>query len=365
MHPVSEKAVIAVQSVIVVVALVGNSLVCAVILKNRGMRTTMNVLLLNLAIADITVVVFFASRFTLIHAYNHPDGKVGTILCKLLTGGTFGWIGSCASVFTMVAIAIERYYAVTRPLGNRATFTKDSLKVIISASWIFGSILCLPDFLVKDFCKSYRACVANWPSAHAWMPKAYSLLWTVLLTAIPVSVMTVLYSRVILTLWVKPSQATGNDPSDQGRSRVRKRVTTMVLVVSVIFAFCWITESTDYTLLMFFPKLALGNATHVISSTLIMFNSSINPIVYALISHRFRDEVIRMIRVTRTRIPKRPAIKISRENKSCYNPAAEDEPNCGCHCNMDQKEHCRRSRRNPARRAFFTNRVYVQSDPRT
>ena len=89
----------------------------------------MNVLLLNLAIADITVVVFFASRFTLIHAYNHPDGKVGTILCKLLTGGTFGWIGSCASVFTMVAIAIERYYAVIRPLGNRATFTRDSLKV--------------------------------------------------------------------------------------------------------------------------------------------------------------------------------------------------------------------------------------------
>ena len=89
------------------------------------------------------------------------------------------------------------------------------LQVIISASWIFGSILCLPDFLVKDFCESYRACVGNWPPAHAWMPKAYSLLWTVLLTAIPVSVMTVLYSRVILTLWVKPSQATGNDPSEQ------------------------------------------------------------------------------------------------------------------------------------------------------
>ena len=94
----------------------------------------MNCLLLNLAIADITVVAFFASRFILIQAYNHPDGKVGTILCKLLTGGTFGWIGSCASVFTMVAIAIERYYAVTRPLGTRATFTKDSLKVRFLAS---------------------------------------------------------------------------------------------------------------------------------------------------------------------------------------------------------------------------------------
>ena len=94
----------------------------------------MNCLLLNLAFADITVVAFFASRFILIRLYNHPDGKVGTILCKLLTGGTFGWIGSCASVFTLVAIAIERYYAVIRPLGNRATFTKDSLKVRFLAS---------------------------------------------------------------------------------------------------------------------------------------------------------------------------------------------------------------------------------------
>ena len=34
----SEKAVIAVQSVIVIVALVGNSLVCAIIMKNPGKR---------------------------------------------------------------------------------------------------------------------------------------------------------------------------------------------------------------------------------------------------------------------------------------------------------------------------------------
>ena len=103
----------------------------------------MNCLLLNLAIADITVVAFFASRFILIQAYNHPDGKVGTILCKLLTGGTFGWIGSCASVFTLVAIAIERYYAVIRPFGNRATFTKDSLKVRFLVSEVINHNLYL------------------------------------------------------------------------------------------------------------------------------------------------------------------------------------------------------------------------------
>lgn len=132
----------------------------------------------------------------------------------------------------------------------------------------------------------------------------------------------------------------------------------MVLVVSVIFAFCWITECTDYTLLVFFPKLALGNATHVISSTLIMFNSSINPIVYALLSHRFRDEIIRMMRVThRTRIRKRPEFKNSCKNKASSNQTAEDEPNR----NMDNKENCARSRRNPTRSALFANCVAVEN----
>ena len=149
----------------------------------------------------------------------------------------------------------------------------------------------------------------------------------------------------------------------QGRSRVRKRVTGMVLVVSVIFAVCWITESTDYILLVFFPKLAIGNATHAISSTLVMFNSSINPIVYALISHRFRDEIIRMLRIPHlTRVPRRPAAKICRKNKASFSLTTEDEPNCRGHRNTDKKERCIRSRRNAARHAVFANRVSVDSD---
>ena len=50
MDPASEKAVVAVQSLIVIVALVGNSLVCAVILKNRGMRYVKRYYILMLAI---------------------------------------------------------------------------------------------------------------------------------------------------------------------------------------------------------------------------------------------------------------------------------------------------------------------------
>lgn len=39
------------------------------------------------------------------------------------------WVGGIASVVTLVTIAIERYYAVMYPLGNKSKFTKRKLKV--------------------------------------------------------------------------------------------------------------------------------------------------------------------------------------------------------------------------------------------
>ena len=89
----------------------------------------MNFLLLNLAVADTMVALFIAPRFIFIHFFKHPDGDTGTWVCKLLTGGNLTWTGGAASVFTLVAIAFERYYAVMYPYGNKGKLTYNKLKV--------------------------------------------------------------------------------------------------------------------------------------------------------------------------------------------------------------------------------------------
>lgn len=84
---------------------------------------------MNLAIADILFAVFIAPSVLLRLTLNHPEGITGTVLCKLLTGGNVAWVGGIASVITLVTIAIERYYAVMYPLGNKWKFTTRKLKV--------------------------------------------------------------------------------------------------------------------------------------------------------------------------------------------------------------------------------------------
>jgi len=92
-------------------------------------RTPINFLLLNLAVADMMVALFITPRFILSHFFTHHDGKTGTFFCKLLTGGNFTWTGGAASVFTLVAIAFERYYAVMYPYGNKGKLTYNKLMV--------------------------------------------------------------------------------------------------------------------------------------------------------------------------------------------------------------------------------------------
>ena len=98
-------------------------------------RTPINFLLLNLAVADMMVALFIAPRFILSHFFEHPDGRKGTLFCKLLTGGNLTWTGGAASVFTLVAIAFERYYAVMYPYGNKGKLTFSKLKVLVCDQW--------------------------------------------------------------------------------------------------------------------------------------------------------------------------------------------------------------------------------------
>ena len=90
----------------------------------------MNYLLINLAIADMTLATFFAPRYIFVHTFTHPDGMTGKVLCVLVTGGNLAWVGSGTSVFTLVAIAIERYHAVVNPLGAKICKLKVYLKLL-------------------------------------------------------------------------------------------------------------------------------------------------------------------------------------------------------------------------------------------
>ena len=62
-------------------------------------------------------------------------------MCKFITGGNFIWIGGGASVFSLAAIAFERYLTVDRPRGELLERRNSRrLTAAIMGSWIYSLV---------------------------------------------------------------------------------------------------------------------------------------------------------------------------------------------------------------------------------
>ena len=65
----------------------------------------------------------------------------------------------------------------------------------------------------------------------------------------------------------------------------------MVVTVSVIFAMCWMSGAITYLVALFSPVFGPGDVAYVTESTVVMFNSAVNPIVYALVNQQFSRKI--------------------------------------------------------------------------
>lgn len=101
----------------------------------------MNYLLVNLAISDIVHGIFQIPRHFMYRFYEHPDGVVGDILCKFFTYGNISWVGSGAGVFTLLAIAWERYNAIMKPLSRFSLKKNQGCYCVELGFWDFGDVL--------------------------------------------------------------------------------------------------------------------------------------------------------------------------------------------------------------------------------
>ncbi|MBN3311172.1 NPFF2 protein, partial [Amia calva] len=89
---------------IFLVCMVGNGVVCFIVLRSKHMRTVTNLFILNLAVSDLLVGIFCMPTTLLDNIIT--GWPFGSLVCKM--SGMVQGISVSASVFTLVAIAVDR-----------------------------------------------------------------------------------------------------------------------------------------------------------------------------------------------------------------------------------------------------------------
>ena len=275
---------------LVIADLVGNSLVCAVVLRNRVMRTPMNYLLVNLAAADMTVAVFIAARYIFTLIFAHPKGRAGDVVCQVITGEAFVWVGALASTFSLVCIALERYLAIKFPYDDRKRVTTTKLKRIVVLSWVLAVSWNMPLFIYARYDPISEFCLFQWPAAN--FAQVHSPLCAIVYGVLPITIMIYLYSKLVYKLWFRPT--TLSTIAQRNKLLYCKKSARLVVTVSVVYSICWIPNLVVYVFSSFSTQ-QLYSAVHTTSIVLVTLNSAINPMLYSWQSNRFRKHMVALL----------------------------------------------------------------------
>ena len=72
-----------------------------------------------------------------------------------ITNGNFSdfILHALISVYLLVTLAVERYYAILKPFVHLTRIVKSLMAKIVFAVWTFGAVLSCPGFFFRDTAK--------------------------------------------------------------------------------------------------------------------------------------------------------------------------------------------------------------------
>ncbi|XP_041362270.1 QRFP-like peptide receptor [Gigantopelta aegis] len=282
------------------VDVVGNSIVILIIGLNRKMRTTTNVLILNLAVSDLLVGIFCMW----IHVGNQittewPFGQIG---CKINV--FIQVLVLISSVCTLTIISVERFIAVVFPF--KAKWSPTATGVVIACIWIVAFSVACPQLVVRQLFEIQWKdrhqvwCQQVWPNVYKdaqcniYQPSkiAYYIIQGILMFFFPVAIMIGAYTIIVVKLVVRKAPGSHIISTAHAQEKAKRKIIKMMITVVVVFVLCWTPQQVLLFWNTFKPKgTKLESYMDVVSYIALyvaFLNSAINPILYGGFNENFR-----------------------------------------------------------------------------
>ncbi|XP_022098349.1 allatostatin-A receptor-like isoform X2 [Acanthaster planci] len=179
----------------------GNALVAIVIWNNVDMRSSTNYFLVNLSLADLMVMLVCMPP-SLLELY-FPGWVLGEFMCYLVT--TMDSATAHASILTLLAIAVERYYVICMPFKANYTCTSRRTLAICCVAWLVAFLSSIPSVLMTRYVPCQNPTTGDQAGectgyAKTRLEEAFIAIIFCLFFVIPCWFMTAIYCIIAKTL---------------------------------------------------------------------------------------------------------------------------------------------------------------------
>ncbi|CAB3401499.1 unnamed protein product [Caenorhabditis bovis] len=277
--------------ILTVVGIIGNLVVIYAIAGDVKMRkSVMNILLLNLAIADLANLIFTIPEWISPVFFESSDWLLPSFMCPVCR--YLECLFLFASISTQMIVCIERYIAIVLPMQARHLCSRRNVVITIILAWAFVAMFASPYAVwhsVRTTVCSNAAGKSNW-----W--QTFKLVEFLAFYFVPCLIIIGVYAKVATVLWSNDPRLgneTRNCVEKPARNsdalRTRRNVVKMLIACVTVYFICYSPIQ-----IIFLSKAALNVTIHppyefiLLMNALAMTCSASNPLLYTLFSTKFR-----------------------------------------------------------------------------
>lgn len=282
-------------SIIMALSVLGNSAIIGIVLRNKSMRTKANVLIVNMAISDLLVTLFALPRrlyVVITKSYQWDTRSVlAEAVCKL---APFVREVSCAvSIFSMVAIAMDRFYAIVNPWTQKPRLLKH--KFVIPGIWVAAmaaNALYLYAFQLSQYSAGVTLCLETLTNQQQ---QIFDTFRFVAFIAVPLFALIYFYTTIAFTMARRPTLG-----ATARHRRQNKKIVKLAVTIVVFFFISW-TPFYIFLLLDGFERLQFFQRSphnlvilfvlHDVFTIMTYASFAINPIICLVFSSNFRKHI--------------------------------------------------------------------------
>ena len=280
-------------SVFSIFGIVGNGALFVVILMNSNLRTSPNVMMMNLTLGDLLYLVISAP----IHIEHeiHACWQFGIMGCKLIN--SLQTVGICVCVLSLTAVSGERYMAITRQVRIGRGKAKCQTAILVTIIWLLAIAFGLPMAIMADV--EFEVICMPLPFDHI-SSKIYVVMVFVWMYVFPLALIAIFYIKMASAL-VRSTQSFSGESQTAGARQfiMRRRLAFIVLTISIFFGVFWFPYHVYNLWFQFtFDPItdASSHSTHFVRQFhyfMAFTNSCFNPWIVFLMSSKHRRGVVK------------------------------------------------------------------------
>ena len=290
-----------VYSVIVLIGLTGNSLGVIVVRKTISMQTTTNLLLENVAIADIISLSWSVTPLVTSLTGKHATGLTGNYICKFFTGYSVTCITVAVKMSSLVVLATERYQAIVKPLTSNLTrLGNEHVTYVIVLLWFLSAVFSLPGFVYSEYNEKLGRCLDPWTIEKVSAEKWY-IITAMVLTTIFSSCLFYCYFQILKGIFISKTVCSSEIASSRRSDmKTKRKLAITSLTVTLTYIICHAPFMSFQVYITFISRQdILDNyealyKCYRVTGAIMYVNACLNPFLYAFQSSNYRHNLKRI-----------------------------------------------------------------------